>query len=478
MSSTEPLTIGEFKSQQRGRPFDELFRHQFVLSKDNTFVPASWECRNCAGWTLGIGDALAVHEIRDAEGHLAGFVLGIAWDSEGKLVRDVVTLDANSNSEEFPAKFETFAIQLGGRFVALMLTARSARLYGDPASDYAWVYDAEKCIVGSSVSVLASYPLQPTSEYNVKKLLTGKSITVFEHTIDRRIKRGISNHYLDLASFKTHRFWPRTDIQLSDTDAAIDKTCNRIAEKLAAILRSLTEAYSCILPVTGGHDSRVLLACGSGFLDNFTEFSGYRFHNPTRKDSKLGRELLQDLGRPYKTYFKAQTTVQSLRDFRLKTGWSCIRRELSALTMLEQYPADALVLRGGVVEMLRANQWRADRIGRPPHVRYGLKRLRQRDGTPDEMANRWGPTYRSWLEALPKTVQSRCYDLAAVEHWLPNTLGAYYLGFNQNFFLNPYSDRELIELTMGIDPRTRSKQSAVRKVILAASDDVRVDTFF
>ncbi len=477
MNLAPRISIGQFKSRQRGRDFKELFRHQFLLAKSEMLVPAVWHRETLGPWTLGIGDALAVNEVQDVNGVRIGFILGIAWNSDGELVQGASLLPVDVDSDTLPDAFEAFVAQLGGRYVALLLTNRLSRLYSDPSGDMSWVYDPTLCAVGSSVSVLCAYPLQPNPKFRTKNLLTGLTSASLQNTIDRRAKRGVPNLYLDLETFSQHRFWPGSDFKLIIDEAEIDRACQRIAEKQTCILRALTSAFSCILPVTAGHDSRLLLACGSSFLEDFSEFSGYRFNNPTKRDTRIGRDLVSSLGQDYKTYFKVEPGRSNLRDFRLKTGWACTRAELSALGCLEQYTRDHLVLRGGGIEMLRATHWRSDRIGRPPHIRYGLKRLRLRDGTPDEMQTRWRPDFSKWLQSLPESTQSRCYDFLAIEQWLPNTLGAYYLGFNGNFFVNPFNDRELLGLAASIPPAVRKGGEVTRKVIRAASADIPVDKF-
>ncbi|MEM1272966.1 MAG: hypothetical protein AAGF88_04065 [Pseudomonadota bacterium] len=477
MGVSQRITIAEAKTRQRSLDFAEEFRHQFLLAKDPALIPKAWRRLELAGWHLGFGAAMPVHDILDAQGKPIGFLLGVAWNAAGTLQQRVARIPKTNQSTDIAATFENFALRLGGRYVALLLTEGDARLYGDPSSDLSWVYDSDLRAVGSTVSVLGSYPLNPNPEFRLRSLVNGYAVAAFEHTIDARIKRGRANHYLDLNTFELRRFWPNSEFALVSNEAEIDEACRKIAEKQARILRSLTAAFPCILPVTGGHDSRVLLACGTRFLGDFVEFCGYRFHNPSKRDTRLGSELVRGLGQDYEFYFTHGTTIGSLRDFRLRNGWACQRAELAALNCLEQYAQDHLVLRGGVVEMLRANQWRSDRLDRPPLARYGLKRLRLRDGDPDAIKTRWEPEFNAWLETLPEPAQHRSYDFMHVELWLPHTLGAYYQGFNRNFFMNPYNDRELIGWTASIPPTFRKTQNAVRKVIRAASPDVPVEVF-
>lgn len=72
--------------------------------------------------------------------------------------------------------------------------------------------------------------------------------------------RVLPNHYLDLESFTTHRFWPRYDEYNYGT--TLNECVRESANSVRSFIEACAEQYSCALTLTAGYDSRVML-CGA-----------------------------------------------------------------------------------------------------------------------------------------------------------------------------------------------------------------------
>ena len=203
----------------------------------------------------------------------------------------------------------------------------------------------------------------------------------------------------------------------------------------------------------------MLLACVMPNLDKLAEVFTYRFHNPSRIDSTVAQELADSLGFPLKKYFKKPNSLTSLKDMRLKMGWSGYRGELLALAMIEELPQDYIFLRGNIMELLRANQWRPYVIDPPLNIRHGIRRIGVGANGKRENVRDWVPEYQAWFDALPTNAKDRCYDFGFVEFLLPNTQGAYFNAFHRNPFVNPFNDRRIIELSMRFPVADRLNRS-------------------
>ncbi|PCJ74379.1 MAG: hypothetical protein COA53_10120 [Rhodobacteraceae bacterium] len=162
---------------------------------------------------------------------------------------------------------------------------------------------------------------------------------------------------------------------------------------------------------------------------------------------------------------------------RLKMGWSGTRGELAALAMIEDYPQDHLVLRGNIMELLRANQWREDTINGPFRLRHAIRRTGVAVRTNASSTSEWGPELLKWYAGLPEVASKRAYDFSFVELLLPNTQGAYFNAFHQNVMINPFNDRKIIEIAIGM-PTSLRKDGTIVRTVFQRTNPFLLDTPF
>jgi len=457
--------LAEKKCQQRDRDFSWLFRNQYILSPDETRTYPGWNKQVLAGWVLHHGTALRNCPILDANGQKVGFLLGHALTPDSTIVEDSYTIPVSVSSDRFVDVVDRSLTGLAGRYLGIILTKGCERIYSDPVSDMPLLYDAKSRKVASSLGLVLDWAIQPNPRFPIRNVLSGKQTLSFQHSLDNEVKRGISNHFLDLTNFSLHRHWPDVGADFNTVHSDVSERIDQLVERLSAHLKALINHFDCILPLTGGRDSRILLSCALPVLDNVKELSGYRFHNPSRVDTRIARELLESMGYPYKQYFKKKASVTQLRDLRLKMGWSGARGEFAALAMIEEYPLDHLILRGNIMELLRANQWRKDTIGAPFRMTHGVRRLGVTVKTTSESTSKWAPHYMEWYNTLPECARSNPYDFAFLELLLPNTQGAFLNGIERNVMINPFNDRKLIELTIGMPISLRKDETIIRSIL-------------
>lgn len=457
--------LAEEKCRQRGRDFGWLFRNQYVLSRDQKQHYPGWEKKLLSGWVLHHGTALRNCPILDANGQKVGFLLGYALTPESVVVEGRFVLPVKVGSDDFAIVADRCLTELAGLYMGILLTKGCERIYCDPVCDIPLLYDAKSRKVASSLGLLLNRNIRFNPDFPLKNVLAGKQMINFGISLDKDVRRGIANHFLDLKDFSMHRHWPNADMNFDTDYLDIPSKVDQLTERLSAHLAALINRFDCILPVTGGRDSRVLLSCALPVIDKVKELSGYRFHNPSRVDIRIAREMLATLGLPYKQYFKKKASQTQLRDLRLKTGWSTARAETIALAMLEEYPQDHLVLRGNILELLRAHHWRHDTIGAPFRMMHAVRRIKVGAGSNSENKKKWAPHYSAWYDALPECARPYPYDFAYIEQVLPNAQGAYYYGFNQNVMINAFSDRKLFELILSMPVALRKDETIVRLII-------------
>ena len=470
-------SLAEQKCQQRNRDFGWLFRNQYVLSRDAVRSYPGWTKRHLAGWVLHHGAALRTCPIKDTCGEHVGFLLGHALTPKSEVVEGVFNLPVACGASNFTEIADRCITELAGCYLVILLSGSCERIYCDPVSDIPLLYDAKTGAAASSMGLLLDRPLHLNSKFSIGNVLRGSQILSLQHSLDTGIKRGISNHYLDLSDFMLHRHWPPADMNFDTSLQDIPEKVDQLTERLGAHLAALVDHFDCILSITGGRDSRMLLSCCLPHIDKVRELSGYRFHNPSRIDARIAWKLLASMDLPYKQYFKKNASQTQMRDMRLKMGWSGTRGELAALAMIEEYPQDYLVLRGNIMELLRATQWRPDTIGAPFRLRHAIRRTGIAVHTNEQTTREWGPEYLKWYDSLPESAKKKAYDFGYIELSLPNASGAYINAFHRNVMIHPFNDRKIIEIAISM-PTSLRKDGTIIRTILQRTNPFLLETPF
>lgn len=462
-------SLAERKCTRQKRDFKELFRAQFVLSRDAGRTYPGWEKTSLHGWTLHHGTALIVRPVLDSTGYKCGLLLGHAWKPGGTLVKDALLLTEAVTSPQFANCVDREITDLGGRYLAVVLTPNLSRVYGDPVYDLPMLYDSTEQKLASSLGLVLDRDIEPDPDVNIRAVLSGRENISFQRSLDRKVRRAVANHYLDLTDFSLHRHWPSPDMPLDLPPSEISAASAEIAAGLAANIAALSARHDCVLPVTGGRDSRTLLAAALPAAQQIRQFVCHRFHNPSRKDAKAAQRILASVDLPLTQYFKQPHSHTLLKEMRLKMGWSGFRGELAALPMIHDYPRDHLILRGNNLELLRATQWRRDKIGQPLHMKHAIRRLGVSASLgPRKAIRKWQDSYMRWYDMLPPNAQPKVYDWAWLEFSQPNFQGPYFTGYHHLTMINPFNERRLLAQAIAMPVLERHQGQAVNSVIEAA----------
>ncbi|UZD90623.1 hypothetical protein [Cognatishimia activa] len=454
----------QIKSERWSSQFKHLFRQQFVLTRQSNLSYPGFNQRALQGWVLHTGQAMRVAQVYDATGTQVGFLLGVALQ-DGTFLSGDITVPASQFDKGFIPELDKLVNSMAGRFVLIILGTHIQEIYVDPVCDMPVVFDPAHQIVGSSVALILHRGYQPNKMFNLGKILRGGRTFTLQHTVDSGIFRTLPNHALDLVSFDTRRHWPSQDIRFNDTSCDPESIVSQIVDRLGRNFGEIVSNFPCIVPMTGGRDSRSLIASGHKHLDKVTEFSAFKFHNSSAIDAARGREIMQQLGFGFKTYGRKPISQRSLAEFHLKTGYTGIRGEIAAMGAVMQFPKDHVVVRGNIMELLRANQWRQRHIDNKFIMTHALRRLKA-DAELDPHTRTFRTAYRGWRKSLPtEDLTERPYDMAFVEFLLPNTQGAFFNGYQNNVFLNPFNDRHLIELSLRLPVQMRYDDQIHKKIL-------------
>jgi hypothetical protein len=244
---------------------------QWVLTRDADLIPGDWERRRHRGWHLASHQDARVTELRSQEGRFMGWAveaLVMIEGGTGVVVGNTLTLPIGCTAP--PAEIEALLFGRGetrtgrvssleGSWTAIILGdsegAFGGQVYVGPT--HSVMFSADRQVVATSHNLIpdvrrnlplsrAFDPLSTLAYYTF-------GLTAFEN-----VRRLLPNHYLDLATFESHRHWPRTrpaPFEDGRSGAALVVDYSRL------LIEILSQQYRQFrLFLSAGRDSRAVLA--------------------------------------------------------------------------------------------------------------------------------------------------------------------------------------------------------------------------
>lgn len=461
----------------------DIFRYQFCLKKSPDLCPNGWVKKAFEGWSLLHCKELRCVQIQDKFGVHIGYLLGVAITSDGVALQAQHSILLGCGNVGFWGAIDEFVNELCGRFIIFLSDGVSQRIYFDPVMDQSCVFDEKSSIVASSLLLSLDQNLVPNEGFDIQETLRKRLNFSFCHTPDSSIKRAIPNHYLDLRTFKLVRHWPRSDLDFSDGGVILRDVAEEIVWKLGRNLRALVKYEDCDVPLSGGLDSRNLIACLGPDVDEIGRVYSFRTNQNTAFDVLSAMEVARsrdfeidviDIFAPnYEDQFDPVLVSSRQKAFFLASGLSHV--PISPVDLAANFVSakKRLNIRGNIMDMIGGNQFKRLKDTSGVNVSHGLGRLAICDLADEARVQYWGGKYLSWVEGLPENAQERVYDFAFMEQLLPNTLGGRGLiGLNDCFRMNAFSDRRLIHLAASVNPRARRKGRLNAAILKIAAPDL------
>ena len=307
-----------------GVPPAALFRGQFRLC-DAPLSPIEGWCSLALGARyLHACPDLRQYRILDLDGRLAGVVLGVALDPDagpgGAPLASVTQLDCRLDAPDMADRVEALIARLVGRFIALCCVPGAARAYTDAAGDMGLLHDPGTGILGSSLPVILAREVEELPDFNHRAVLDGLGGYTLGYTRDRRVERLLPNHRLDLATMRATRFWPREDSLAAHEGIGIDAAAGAIIARLAQNVAGFQAIAPCLMPISGGQDSRILLGAAREHHARMAGFFGWHMHRQSRRDTATGARIAERLGLDYTIIARIEATIDEVAAFYARTG--------------------------------------------------------------------------------------------------------------------------------------------------------------
>ncbi len=275
-----------------------MFRGHYLLStQEAPSIPANFEQSTFENWNLYAEKDLEVFSLSQNKSSL--LILGIFFDpirpdlGPGEIAAEI--LGACQNVEELFRRVQ----DLSGRFTLFVITPEFQVCIGDASNLKEIIYGkfGKVSFITSSLKFgLNSFEesLQISDE---KKIIVEdpvfaekESMWYGARTVDDRCHKVMTNHYLDLKTWGVSRkpLFKRTF-----------KDENEIMEFVSSILKNtfkiLTQKFKVLLPVTGGWDSRILLAASKAYQDKISYYV-FQSSDKVTSDIWIPQKLSESLG--------------------------------------------------------------------------------------------------------------------------------------------------------------------------------------
>lgn len=477
-------TQAETLCAELGLDFARGFSQQFHCARSETCPQIDgFKAHPFGTRTVQTGATLPVarFDAPTETGEISVIFLGMGVDADGFYVDDARLPRALGTARSIE-DLTTYVAGCGGRYCAFVRHGAAARFLLDPSGSMGAVANIRARTIAATLYLAIDRPLEP-SDYPMG--VEGRRYA-FGYTADRDVISLRPNHYLDLETFEQIRHWPLdTDrfevITLDELDRGIDQVIERHCQIMRALARQNAPS---ILPLSGGEDSRLLLAMAHAGNLRFDHYFTHITTDITKGDAQTGAQLAETLGLPITIYdivgqehapLPQPETIRRLQEAALASGSPAHRREDFAprrrprayqqkariLHATLSLPEGGFVMRGQITDLSKAVLWRpagmkafAEKSGGLINPATGV-RLMMVDKDVAETDPWFLSQYEAWQNTLPAGSHRCEIDLMGLELLRSYSWGNAFYSFVNNFYISPGCDRQVIRLLASAPPLMR-----------------------
>jgi hypothetical protein len=275
---------------------------QFILSKAKITENESWSTKSLKEWTLRHHKSLPATEIYDIKNNHIGWMLGFFISYEGEYNSPRIILPIQEDSDY---NLEKYLYSCCGRFACIIITAKKERVYLDSSGSFSVVYSTDHQMVASTSGLISDTLDRKLIDY--MGMPNSGLYYPFGITAHKGVKRLLPNYYLNLKTFVAYRHFPNKD---SIRPVEPEKAACTIAELIRRIIDSLARSNNICIPLTGGRDSRMLLACSRKVIDR-VEFITIRSDEESI-DSHIANILSKKFSLNHRFIYRRETVKDDL----------------------------------------------------------------------------------------------------------------------------------------------------------------------
>ena len=439
------------------------YRRQFIFGPKPVTIPGDWRVHQITGdWVLTIQRDLPLRQGKSADGAQILF-LGFAIDPEAPELDDNQLFTRICQTENWDELLRATA-NLSGRWLIIHIAGRHVRLFND-ATALRSVYYSMPGQEPWCFSQPGLYRFVKDVNYSpgaLEFIQSKESQKDFEAcfpaagTAYAEVAHLLSNHYLDLETQRSVRFWPNQPRLSLELQPAVAESARILQESMRAIVKRGPTAFA----ITAGRDSRTLLAASRAVADKFWVYTAkYGELNLNSPDFRISAQICATAGLTQHVIRCPKYMAEPFRSVFLKNhdpshpAWGSICQGF-----LDNFPADMMCVRGNVSEVARCVFYSG---GIHPAHLDGSDLARKCKMPVIEVTRRH---FEDWLaDAAPaaKEFGYNILDLFFLEHRMPNWLAVSQTEHDVVFeTFSPYSNRRLISTMLGTPPSERIKPAS------------------
>jgi len=431
-----------------------LYRRQFILADCPVANQPGWTRFDFASLSLTVHPDLEITQATGKHGHflLLGFLLNHRWPSAG----NQQLLDNLANASDTLEQLFEQCRDLCGRYVIVFsLDGTLGALSDLIGSRTIYYYHTNNSLwCASQPSTLAKHlGLQKDSssivrEYADRDMFTnGEGHWIGDGTPYPGIRHLLPNHYLDLRRSAPVRYWPKHHTATLPCDIA--------AEEAATILRNtLTAAsnrFNLSLAITGGWDSRCLLAASRDVKSKVFYFvQKYGQMTDRHPDILIPRTLSDKCAIAFHVFDCPASPADSFNEV-LEQNVFCVHSQakIALYKCFASELQDKVNVAGCISEVCR------NYYGRDPI--HNIKDLLARTGN-------WKTKYartaiNHWYSVAKQVCDSTGYSVLDLFYW-EQRLGNWGSMFAAELDIAidefyPFGTRRLVEILLAVDPSER-----------------------
>lgn len=279
---------------------------QYILSKSNVNCPDEWKINKNKSWTLASHPSLPVTNIVNKDNVDIGWMLGFFVSAEGEYLPDKIIFSFSEKITE--EHIENNLYKFGGRFVCIIISDYVERVYLDPSGSFSTVFSISRQEVASTSGFLSD-----DLDYDLLKMLAMPNSGLyypFGFTAHRNINRLLPNYFLNLKNFETVRHWPLPG-QIKNLE--IEDVVPLIAKIISQNIEGVIKKNKVCIPLTGGRDSRMLLACAKDFYSEI-EFITVRSHQEN-SDTHIVNILKSKFNLNHRYIYRKKANISQLDEW-------------------------------------------------------------------------------------------------------------------------------------------------------------------
>lgn len=351
---------------------------------------------------------------------------------------DIVESLIKSNSIEEALQIERM---LGGKYVIFLRFGSCWYAIPDATSSVPLFYRTDKVFCASQIPALVA-GLHMDESY-LKARLSGDFSQALPYDITeyREVRQLLPNHYLDFQKNKAYRFTAASDRirHLTPEDAA-----NQTLPLIRNLYAYYANHFRIYCPLTGGRDSRVILAIA---LKNNANTPCYTMRHPEHTeasdDLRIPAALAREYGFPY-SCIKDVCVPQSLKDFTAKNIGIYSDRTLRLACTVKAHCNGAAIINGDIIGQVGKVSLHRDIPEIFATPAYFCCKLHNYSPLSKRLLKEWIDDIRASKEQISSfdlfSIENRLGRWAAQENMIYNLLGQPYFNvFNSRSILYPWT---------------------------------------